>query len=589
MQKGNPAGQRLVAGRYAVLDELGRGGVGVVWRAQDQVIGRQVALKELRIPPGLGPSEHDLFVQRVLREARTAGALSDPAIVTVYDVVPEGGAMYIVMELINATTLAELVASGPLSEQRATELGLQVLSALETAHAAGIVHRDVKPSNIMVLADDRVKLADFGIAQAMDDPSLTATGGIMGSPGYMAPELFHGDPPSPATDLWSLGATLFHVVEGRAPFQRDSTAATMHAIMYDDPQLRRCHGPLAAVIMGLLVHAPDKRLTAAGVRSQLASATTRAVSTTDVERTDVLPRITAAAGAEQADQTALVDRDRTTTVSRHPRSTRPWDAAREADEFTEVVPTAMAVDPASLDSVWGPERGGRRRRVLLVGATVVVVLALVGVAIALTGSKPNAVAAPPVRTTVSNTPDATVTASPTPSATPTTAPSTTSAAVTTTTTATKTRSSPTHQAGNPMPPAPPAPGTTANNLTYIGIARYNSPSGFHITLTDGSPVPAGFVEEGPLGYLVTTNAPGTVKFYECKVSNSGDYFSSVDQSGHCEGQSTVALLGYIYADQPATGQSAALYRCNSGSSHYDSLNPDCENNGKQEGRNGFVI
>src|SRR5205807_5196299 len=145
-------------------------------------------------------------------------------------------------------TLAEEIARGALSEQRATELGLQVLSALRTAHAAGIVHRDIKPSNIMVLPGDRVKLTDFGIAQAVDDPSLTATGGIMGSPGYMAPELFHGDPPSPATDLWSLGATLFHVVEGRAPFQRDSTAATMHAIMYDDPRLHRCTGPLAAVI-----------------------------------------------------------------------------------------------------------------------------------------------------------------------------------------------------------------------------------------------------------------------------------------------------------------------------------------------------
>lgn len=257
---------RLVAGRYAISAELGRGGMGVVWRAEDRVLGRAVALKELATPPGTN-------LERVMREARTAGRLNDPAVVTVYDVVSEHGATFIVMELVVAPTLADVVGrEGSLANDRVAALGLQVLGALESAHAAGVVHRDVKPSNIMVLPGDRVKLADFGIARAMDDPSLTQTGGVMGSPGYMAPELFAGAGPSPASDLWSLGATLFHAAEGRAPFQRTTTAATLHAIMYEQPVLDRCRGPLADAVRGLLTQSTSDRLTASGVRRLLETA-----------------------------------------------------------------------------------------------------------------------------------------------------------------------------------------------------------------------------------------------------------------------------------------------------------------------------
>src|SRR5689334_2104830 len=225
--------------------------MGVVWLAEDRVIGRQVALKELRTTE----------TERVLREARTAGRLNSPNVVGIYDVIVEHGVTYLVMELVEAPTLSEVMTRKALSEDEVADIGLQTLSALEAAHAAGIVHRDVKPSNIMVLPDGRVKLADFGIARAMDDPGLTATGGIMGSPGYMAPELFAGKAPSPASDLWALGATMFHAIEGRAPFQRDTTAATMHAIMYEEPVLQRTQGPLAATIMALLTD-DERRLTA---------------------------------------------------------------------------------------------------------------------------------------------------------------------------------------------------------------------------------------------------------------------------------------------------------------------------------------
>jgi serine/threonine protein kinase len=254
---------KLVAGRYRVLRELGRGGMGVVWLAEDVVIGRRVALKELR-------TSSPIDAERVLSEARTAGRLNSPNVVGVHDVIIEDGAAYLVMELVEAPTLAELMKErGALPAEEVVSIGLHVLSALETAHAAGIVHRDVKPSNIMVLPDGGVKLADFGIARAMDDPRLTATGTMMGTPGYMAPELFNGQLPSPATDLWALGATLFHALEGRSPFQRDTTASTMHAVLYEPPVLRHEHGPLGAVIMRLLTRAVDGRPSAAQVREML--------------------------------------------------------------------------------------------------------------------------------------------------------------------------------------------------------------------------------------------------------------------------------------------------------------------------------
>ncbi|HEX4221806.1 MAG TPA: serine/threonine-protein kinase [Pseudonocardiaceae bacterium] len=534
MRHDNPAGGRIVAGRYAVLGELGRGGMGTVWRARDQVIGRQVALKELRIPPGLSGVEHDTFVQRVLREARTAGALNDPAIVTVHDVVPEGGAMYIVMELIEAENLADLVArTGPLDPRRVSDIGLQVLSALTTAHGAGIVHRDVKPSNIMLLPGDRVKLTDFGIAQGRDDPSLTATGGVMGSPGYMAPELFQGRPPSPAADLWSLGATLFHVVEGRAPFERGNTAATLHAILYEEPHLNRVRGPLADAITGLLVHKVEQRLTAGRVRDLLAAGmTTRAVAAPSPSEasTEVIPRID----------------ERTTVVER----------TRQAP------------------------RGNRRRTIWLSAAAVVAVLALTGTAIALTGSHATTVAS-----TQTNQPT---------TVTPTTDPTTTAATATTTVVPTATSSTTTTtQSGKPNADGAPAQPTTttAAKLTYVTIYRYyDKTTGAHLTAVAGTPVTSGFVKENyDMGKLLATAQPGTVKVYSCKETGD-DYFTSTDQSGTCEGHGNtlMGLLGYIYKT-PQGGDALTMYRCVYGgkSMHYDSIFANCDGNGTKEFVEGY--
>jgi serine/threonine protein kinase len=266
--------QRVIGGRYVILREIGRGGMGVVWLAEDRTIGRRVAIKELHLPDGIDPQERAVWEERVLREARTAGRLSDPAIVTVFDVVQETGNTFIVMELIEAPTLADIIRQrGPLSEAFTARVADQLVSALDTAHRAGIVHRDVKPSNVMIDTNGRVKLTDFGIAQSTEDPRLTTSGTLIGSPTYMSPERLKGREAVPASDLWALGATLFYAVEGYGAYDRQTTAASIQAIMNEVAFLTRCRGPLASLIMGLLNSEPAGRPTAPQVRALLGQAT----------------------------------------------------------------------------------------------------------------------------------------------------------------------------------------------------------------------------------------------------------------------------------------------------------------------------
>ncbi|MES4901709.1 MULTISPECIES: serine/threonine-protein kinase [unclassified Streptomyces] len=302
--------QRLVAGRYRLTEVLGRGGMGVVWRATDELIGRAVAVKELRTPAGLSAQERSTFAERALREARTAGRLNHPGVVAIYDLVPatpEDDAIYIVMELVEAPSLAELLEQNEaLAEERVARMAGQLLDALDAAHSIGLVHRDIKPSNIMVLPGDQVKLVDFGIAHALDDTRLTRHG-IAGSTGYMAPELFQGADPSPATDLWSLGATLFHAIEGHDPFARQTPAATLHAILRDDLPPLNCHPPLSTLITGLLTRDTADRMTSQEVRALLPSTTTGATATPPT--------------AEPARPRQAMGEDRATTV--RPTTTPP--------------------------------------------------------------------------------------------------------------------------------------------------------------------------------------------------------------------------------------------------------------------------
>ena len=292
---------RLVAGRYRLSTALGSGGMGTVWRARDEVLDRDVAVKEVTFPRGLSDADRAVLVERTRREARAAARLDHPSAVTVYDVVEQDGAPYLVMELVEARTLADVVREdGPLSPQRTAQVGLALLGALEAAHARGIVHRDVKPSNVMVRDDGRVVLTDFGIATSTGDSSLTSTGLLLGSPAYIAPERARGKPPEPASDLWSLGATLFTAVEGRPPFSGDEPILTVTAVVTGEHEPFAAAGPLEPVLEGLLEKDPAARLDAAHARRLLQPVADRS----GPEATRALP-LAAPAPAAQSRTSAL--------------------------------------------------------------------------------------------------------------------------------------------------------------------------------------------------------------------------------------------------------------------------------------------
>jgi hypothetical protein len=289
---------RLVAGRYRLRTALGSGGMGTVWRARDEVLDRDVAVKEITFPRGLSDADRAVLVERTRREARAAARLDHPSAVTVYDVVEQDGAPYLVMELVDARTLADVVREdGPLSPQRTAEVGLALLGALEAAHSRGIVHRDVKPSNVMVRDDGRVVLTDFGIATSTGDSSLTSTGLLLGSPAYIAPERARGKPPEPASDLWSLGATLFTAVEGRPPYSGDEPILTVTAVVTGEHEPFVAAGPLEPLLEGLLEKDPALRLDAARARELL-----RAVAESRPDPTRTIP---VAAPVPQARTSAL--------------------------------------------------------------------------------------------------------------------------------------------------------------------------------------------------------------------------------------------------------------------------------------------
>ncbi|GGU88152.1 serine/threonine protein kinase [Streptomyces albospinus] len=261
---------RLLAGRYRLADVLGRGGMGTVWRAEDEVLGRTVAVKELRFPGGVEEDEKRRLITRTLREAKAIARIRNNGAVTVYDVVDEDDRPWIVMELVEGRSLAEVVRDdGPLTPRRTAEVGLAVLDVLRAAHGQGILHRDVKPSNVLMSDDGRVVLTDFGIAQVEGDPSVTSTGMLVGAPSYISPERARGQKPGPPADMWSLGGLLYACVEGVPPYDKGSAIATLTAVMTEPIQPPKSAGPLEDVIHGLLVKDPAARLDDAGARALL--------------------------------------------------------------------------------------------------------------------------------------------------------------------------------------------------------------------------------------------------------------------------------------------------------------------------------
>ncbi|MGW4160332.1 serine/threonine-protein kinase, partial [Streptomyces sp. NPDC004788] len=258
-----------LAGRYRVVRQLGRGGMGVVWQAVDEVLGREVAVKELRTYTDTAAAELAAMRLRMQREARAAARVRHPGVVAVHDVTEHEGRPVIVMELVDGRSLDDILADrGPLAPAEAARIGARVLEALAAAHAAGVTHRDVKPGNILLERSGRVVLTDFGIA-ALEDPAdgasarLTASGDIIGSLDFLSPERAQGAPPAPAADVWALGATLYAAVEGTTPFRRTSTWSTLAAIVTDPLPPATRAGELAPVLARLLDKDPAARPDAA--------------------------------------------------------------------------------------------------------------------------------------------------------------------------------------------------------------------------------------------------------------------------------------------------------------------------------------
>ncbi|WLW52816.1 serine/threonine-protein kinase [Streptomyces sp. YU58] len=264
---------QLLAGRYRLADPIGKGGMGRVWRAHDEVLHRAVAIKELTAALYVSESDQAVLLARTRAEARAAARINHSAVVTVHDVLDHDGRPWIVMELVEGHSLADAVKEqGRVEAREAARIGMWVLRALRAAHTAGVLHRDVKPGNVLLGRDGRVLLTDFGIAQIEGDTTITRTGEVVGSVDYLAPERIRGHDPGPSSDLWALGATLYTAVEGRSPFRRTTPLTTMQAVVDEEPAELRNGGALAPVIAALLHKDPAVRPDAAAAEQMLAEA-----------------------------------------------------------------------------------------------------------------------------------------------------------------------------------------------------------------------------------------------------------------------------------------------------------------------------
>jgi serine/threonine protein kinase len=303
--------RRLVAGRYRLDERIGRGGMGTVWRADDELLGRQVALKQLHERPHLSADELGTLYERMRREARSAARVTHPNVIVVHDVVEDDGRPCVVMEYVPGHTLGDLLQDGrTLPPHDAARIGLAMVGALRAAHEAGVLHRDVKPGNVLLGAGDRVVLTDFGIAMTAGSSTLTRTGEMVGSIDYMAPERVRGLTPGPASDLWALGATLYQTLEGRPPFRRATAMETAYAIATDPLTPPRRSGPLAPLIESLLAREPEARPSAEETERSL-----RTVANSAPKGREAVSMGGSAAGRDQPQATRTRRRRRMTTIA----------------------------------------------------------------------------------------------------------------------------------------------------------------------------------------------------------------------------------------------------------------------------------
>jgi serine/threonine protein kinase len=262
----------VLVGRYRLLQEIGAGGMGVVWRAYDEKLGRDVAVKQLHARHGLDEAEAEVAAHRAMREARITARLHHPHAVPVFDVVEHHGRPCLVMQYFPSSSLAELVRGGEvLPPGQVARIGAEVASALAAAHQGGIVHRDVKPANVLVAADGEAKISDFGIAHAMGDVSLTSSGLVTGTPAYLAPEVARGEEATPASDVFSLGSTLYTVLEGHPPFgTHENPMALLHRVASGEVEPPRRAGAFTPLLLQMLAPRPQDRPTMSEVARRLA-------------------------------------------------------------------------------------------------------------------------------------------------------------------------------------------------------------------------------------------------------------------------------------------------------------------------------
>jgi eukaryotic-like serine/threonine-protein kinase len=371
-----------LGGRYRLVALLGRGGMGTVWRAHDELLDRDVAVKEILVPPEFSEEEREVLFQRTMREARAAARLSHPNVVMVYDIVEEEGRPWIIMEFVQSRSLAQVIREeGPLPPRRVAEIGLQVLTALGVAHAAGVLHRDVKPSNVLLREDGRVALTDFGIATLEGDPSLTKSGILLGAPAYIPPERIRGHQGGPESDLWSLAATLYTAVEGRPPYDCGTAMATLTAVVTEEPTAPCLAGPLWPVLNALLRQDPAERIGAVDAQRLLRQVASTTEEEQPEERCDEQRSVSTAATLT-ADTAASMKRVERTRVLPLPQPLPTPDP--EPTLVAEGAPSAAApavsdpdprVEEAGAGSVTETqERVGRRHPMLLAGLAVLVVL-----------------------------------------------------------------------------------------------------------------------------------------------------------------------------------------------------------------------
>ncbi|MEV0265086.1 serine/threonine-protein kinase [Streptomyces sp. NPDC050617] len=341
---------RLVVDRYRLLELIGRGGMGRVWRAYDDVLGRPVAVKEIRLDELVG-EDSAVARERSLREARATARIDHPNVVRVYDVVDEDDRLWIVMELVDARSMEQvLTGDGPVTPREAARIGLGLTRALRSVHAVGVLHRDIKPGNVLLTVRGRIVLTDFGIAAMQDAAALTMAGTLVGSPEYMAPERIEGREQGPPSDLWSLGATLCAAVGGRSPFMRATTLATLHAVLYEEPQIPDAAGPLRPLLTELLRKEPARRPTLDETEERLAP-----LAEPEPEPRPHPPTVL-------AEQPPLVS----------PPRERPVPPRRQRREQRHPAP---AHDPTVADAPVrdAPPRTARRRTVMMAAAAVAAV------------------------------------------------------------------------------------------------------------------------------------------------------------------------------------------------------------------------